>query len=1097
MSPLEQLNSWLRSLESRLRAAALSRGLALTAAAALAATVLVVLIANGLSFSDASVRWGRVLLFVVLGLAAAFGLLVPVLKLNRLRAAQRAEAALPELEQRLLTLAEQRADPQDPFVQLLAGETLETVQSGDDRPVVSRGAIAGFASAAAVSAGVLLWLILAGPGFLGHGASLLWAGPSKAGERRFYDIAVAPGSRTVRRKSDQLVTATLIGFQAERVRLFARYHGGSKWEALPMQSQPGGAGYEFLFAGIPESLDYYVEAGGVRSQSYTMRVKDLPAVKNIRVTYRYPKWTGMDVSVEDPGGDLRAVAGTEAELSVRTDRPLERGVLVLDSGERVPLNGGEGRVTIRKDGQYHVAVQDDNELVRLTEDFFIEAREDTAPLVRITRPGRDSKASPIEEVPIHASAEDDFGLRGLTLHYSVNGGPEKTLPLLKGQGKQADGTALLALEEFKLVPGDIVSVYASARDAARSVKTDIYFIQAEPFERNYSQSQQMGGGGEGEGQDQNEISERQKEIISAIWNQLRDKNDRTAAQQNAKFLSDVQLKLRDQAQSLARRMHRRELAGANEEFKAFAANMEQAAKSMTESAGRLKAQQWQEALPPAQQALQGLLRAEAMFRDIQVAFGNRNGGGGGGGGMGRDLESLFELELDTEKNQYETGRQSASSQRDREIDEAMQKLEQLARRQQELAQQAQRQQNFQQRWQQEVLRREAEQLRRRMEQLARGNSSSQQQQGQQQSGSASSQQQGGGGDPRLEQALEQLSRATDDMRRAASPGQSQADARRAAERLQQAQRAMEGAGQERAQAQIEDFNRRAERLNQQQQEHVGELRRLYDPSRDSRSLGSLGEAQKLAEHRQQALEELQKLERDMQEAARNLAGGQPRAASKLRDALGEIQKNETRTRMRYNWELLRRGLGAYTILREAPVTQALRNLQDQLRDAQSAVGQDPAEGRQEAERALAQVEQLRRELEQARQGQAQQGRDGQQPGQPGQSGNGAQPGQRGNGAQPGQRSAIGERDFGGSADGWRYFGRVRRTLQNFPELARKIQSAEPNQLLVQLEQVELELRRSLEGGGAAEVRSGASDRVPPGYQEAVAEYFRRLSQGAR
>jgi hypothetical protein len=74
---------------------------------------------------------------------------------------------------------------------------------------------------------------------------------------------------------------------------------------------------------------------------------------------------------------------------------------------------------------------------------------------------------------------------------------------------------------------------------------------------------------------------------------------------------------------------------------------------------------------------------------------------------------------------------------------------------------------------------------------------------------------------------------------------------------------------------------------------------------------------------------------------------------------------------------------------------------------------------------------------------------------------------------------------------------VRRTLQNFPELARKIQSAEPNQLLVQLEQVELELRRSLEGGGAAEVRSGASDRVPPGYQEAVAEYFRRLSQGAR
>ena len=44
-----------------------------------------------------------------------------------------------------------------------------------------------------------------------------------------------------------------------------------------------------------------------------------------------------------------------------------------------------------------------------------------------------------------------------------------------------------------------------------------------------------------------------------------------------------------------------------------------------------------------QQALQHLLRAEATFRKIEVAFGAR-GGGGGGGGAGRDLASLFDLE---------------------------------------------------------------------------------------------------------------------------------------------------------------------------------------------------------------------------------------------------------------------------------------------------------------------------------------------------------------------------------------------------------------------------------------------------------------------
>ena len=72
----------------------------------------------------------------------------------------------------------------------------------------------------------------------------------------------------------------------------------------------------------------------------------------------------------------------------------------------------------------------------------------------------------------------------------------------------------------------------------------------------------------------------------------------------------------------------------------------------------LLARKWRDAIPNEQKALQHLLRAEATFRQIQVAFGSR--GGGGGGGAGRDLASLFDLELDTAKNQYET-QQSASS----------------------------------------------------------------------------------------------------------------------------------------------------------------------------------------------------------------------------------------------------------------------------------------------------------------------------------------------------------------------------------------------------------------------------------------------------
>ena len=114
-------------------------------------------------------------------------------------------------------------------------------------------------------------------------------------------------------------------------------------------------------------------------------------------------------------------------------------------------------------------------------------------------------------------------------------------------------------------------------------------------------------------------------------------------------------------------MKSRELAQQNAEFQSFAKDMEQAAKAMGEAVEKLKSRDWKTSIQPEQKALQHLLRAEATRRKIQVAFGNR-GGGGGGGGAGRDLESLFDLELDTEKNQYETGAQAASADRASEGD---------------------------------------------------------------------------------------------------------------------------------------------------------------------------------------------------------------------------------------------------------------------------------------------------------------------------------------------------------------------------------------------------------------------------------------------
>jgi len=1166
MNPLTGLTEYVGRVERRLRVLVLSKGVAIAAAAALVFTVLAVLLANFFAFSDPSVTWARVLVFVALALAIGLGLVVPLLQMNRRKAARQTEQQFPEFEERLLTFTERaRTNPEDPFLPLLAADTLEVAERAEPARVARRNRILSFVSAAAGSLALLIWLGTSGPGFLGYGTSLLWGGLPKGELTPYYDIAVQPGNHTVRRRSDLIISAQLKGFQAERARVFARYQSSSKWEQADMRPQLSGPGYEFLIAGVPESLEYYVEAGGVRSRHYRLNVMDLPTIKHLKVTYHFPGWTGMKDTVEDPGGDLRAVEGTNAELTIETDRPLANGVLLFDDGSKLELGSGQNgartaEVAIHKDGMYHIAAIEQGEDVRLSPDYFIEAQRDEPPTVRITRPGRDARVNPIEEVTVAVEGADDFGLNELSLHYSVNGGAEKTVSMLKSKGqKSASGSTIISLEDFKLSPGDLVSLYAVSRDAHTTTRTDMIFVQTEPFERSYSQSQESGGMSGSGDQDDNRISDREKEIIAATWNQIKDTTgDHSAAAENAGFLSGVQSKLRDQAHSLSERMKARELAGASQQIKAFTDDMDKAVEAMNPAAVKLRGSEWQNALAPEQKALQFLLRAEATMRDIKVAFGRSGGGGNGmGGGAARDLQSLFDLELDTEKNQYESGQQSTSAdKRQHEIDEALQKLEQLARRQQELAdQQRQNQQMSQQRWQQEMLRREAEELQRQMEQLSR-NGSGQPQPGQQssqgQSGQSGSQGQSGQGgqasSEQLQKAIEQLSQAQRDMRQSAST-QSQAEARRAAERLQAARDLLSSLRHQQTAGNVDDLARQADEMANRQQQFVNKLRRTYGvPGQEQGQGATRQQSEELAGEKEQMATDYQRLESDMGKAVRDTAGSSRELSNKLRESLGQLQQNEISNRMRLTADFLRKGLGSSTVMREGITTQALNNLRDQLHSMQGSLGdgqQGPGDKERKAlEEALARTEQLRKEM--ARQAQSQAGQPGRgqspsgQQGRPGESQPGegqSQTGQPGQG-QPGQgkEGQLQQGQFGqrggvqaGGGPAWgdagafiqnynstlRELSQLQRQLQDNPQLSRDIgdmmrdmQRVDPRlspggpelmnrieaQTLAGIDQVELQLRRMLDDREGGSVRSGSADPVPPGYADAVAEYFRKLSK---
>ena len=1023
MSYSNELNSYITQLHRRLRLGAWLRGAAVFTGTALFVTVVLVLLLNQLAFPTHGISLSRVVILAALAAAATFGVALPIKRLTEAQAVRHAELASAGLRQRLTTYQERASQENYPFMELLAADTLAYVKDAEPSMLVRGNRLIALGGAGVACLIVLMWMIVAGPGYLGYGASLLWSGHKK-NAAPLYAISINPGSVSVRRNSDQLITAHITGMQPAKAQLFAHYQSGSGWEQVLMQRAPSsgtGATYQFVFAGLPENVEYYVTAGPLVSEHYKMRVVDLPAVKEIQVTYHYPTWTGMKPVTENHSGDLRAIEGTDAVIQVRTDKSLKDGQLVMDGGELIHLTGGPGNtyqasIHMERDGVYYLAANDEGQSVRLSEDYFIATDKAMPPEIAIVRPGGDYRASAIEEVAVGVKGSDEFGLKDMHLHYSVNGGPVRDVNLMKvPDAKSADGAYALALEDFKLVPGDLVSVYATARDGHSEARTDISFIQVDPFEREFSQSQQSGAGassGGGQSSDQTEISRREKELIAATWKQH---NDKTASPGGAaaqgQFLSQAQKKLRDQVNALSARMQSRDISEANQEFTDFDKYMHDAASAMDPAADKLLSTQWKDAIPLEQKALQALLRAEATLRQIQVAFGQQ-GGGGSGGNAGRDLASLFDLELDTAKNQYETAQSTAPAERhEKDIEDTLAKLDALARRQQDLANQQQNpQQSFQQRWEQEMLRREAEQLHRQMEQLAeqghQGSSGSQSRQSSQQqssstqngsSGSTSSDTEsdakiqvdsqsaheqnrrsssasssGSLSEPQIAQALKRLQQAINAMRSSSDPELDRTDAQHAADQLRQASNLLADTQQRLASEKVDSLAREAERLLHEEGIQASRINNFAgQDAPDVTDLNAMltrrRELTQLAQDRQQLSDDLSNLQRNIRGAAREMAPNQPGVAESLRDTLTEMNNSDLDNRMQRTADWLRRGVDPTTKGTEDQIAQGLTKLSQQLQQASRGMSQAKQREEESTEQDQAelvdQVERLRNQIE--------------------------------------------------------------------------------------------------------------------------------------
>ena len=868
------------------------------------------------------------------------------LSVGALRAVRRAERRLPVFDGRLRTWFDaSRRTPPPALLGQLGAEALDVAKAHPPHRAFPGRLVAVPAGLAVLGLGLLAWFQVAAPQHMRLPAERLLLGDAFADTRP--RIVVEPGDTVVSRGADVLLRAEAHGFAADALQLHAKFAGAPDWELADML--PGALSpHEFVMVAVTEPVDYFVSAGSVRSDRFRIEVADLPLVDALDVVLEYPAWTRLEPHHQDHG-DVAGVRGTEVAVTVGVTAPMADAKLVLDDGT-IALDAKNGATfVIEGDGSWHVAAAHRGELVRISESFLIEAVEDLPPEVEFAFPGRDRSASAIEEVALRFRARDDFGVDGLDLHYAVNGGDWTVAPAAVESGERdALSDHLLSFEDLEagdgraIRPGDVVSLFAEARDHGHSTRSALYFVDVRPFDKRYRQRADSGGGGGSAGGGGNglELSARQRDITAATWNLIRERDAGRRAGTDLDDQTDVvgilQTTLKDQVDTLIVRSEGRRLSF-DEEVGVFVEELKAASVAMETAAATLATRDLDGAVAPEQRALQHLLTAEASLRDIDVTLTRSDSAGDA---VSRSLSELADLELDPTRNRYETPDTPTFGQADPVDDgDEWERLTELARRHEELARRRERgetQETPLSRWQLERLKRELETLRERLADADSGPTAARR--GAQASGGAE-----------IADAIARLERAMDDS----NPDRSEAEAeafrqgaaalRDSAERLRQRgvddlARRLRNAEQETGDL-LGDHRRIGERLDELQQEllratRAGERRRYRDYGFDRE-----------AETKRRMQDDLTRIAADLADIRQGLERIPDSGAAVARQvdrALDELAESRINERLGLGAEYFEMGNPLFVIAQENRVGSALEDLRERL---------DLAAGRMESVRA--------------------------------------------------------------------------------------------------------------------------------------------------
>src|SRR5258705_8206795 len=172
------------------------------------------------------------------------------------------------------------------LVRKLVEAAAEKCRAIEDGRRVERNPVRRYSGALGGVLALAAAIFLLGPAYMRHALSALLVISRSVEAAAPYSIEVTPGHATIPRGADQPVTAKLHGFQADQAVLMIKKGATGAFERVPLIRAEDK--YEGTLFAVAAPIEYFVEALGVHSPVYTLKVADIPYVQKLELEYHFP-----------------------------------------------------------------------------------------------------------------------------------------------------------------------------------------------------------------------------------------------------------------------------------------------------------------------------------------------------------------------------------------------------------------------------------------------------------------------------------------------------------------------------------------------------------------------------------------------------------------------------------------------------------------------------------------------------------------------------------------------------------------------------------------------------------------------------------------